>query len=151
MYPWWRFFWSTWGLMCVPNFAKIGGILKSISRNRDMGVFLTWYFMKTHKKGIYPKTSISPFYANFCLNRSICWDARLIWNWQVFCEYLYKGWTVYLFEIFSCFPKNRRILKCFDIFLEFERKGSFKKLKFSWFHCKKGYFFPKDFLKRVKF
>ncbi len=44
--------------------------------------------------------------------------------------------------------KNRGTLKGFDIFLDFEKNGSFKKLTFSWFHCKKGYFFPKDFLKR---
>ncbi len=81
-----------------------------------------------------------------------CWDARLIWNWQVvfasdklclYYEYvnIYTKVNSLLFEQFSCFLKNRAILKCFDFLFDL-KKGS------SWFYCKKGYIFSKYFLKR---
>ncbi len=62
---------------------------------------------------------------------------------------IYKYGEKSSFKHFSCFLKNRGPpLKGLTFFLDFEKKGSFKEFKFSWFHCKKGYVFAKNFLKR---
>ncbi len=61
---------------------------------------------------------------------------------------IYKYGDKSSFNDFSCFLKNSFFLKGFDFFLDFGKKGCLKALKLSWFHRKKGYFFPNNFLKR---
>ncbi len=103
------------------NFAKswYGGVSYLIFRENTKRVYI-----HTHP----PPTQC------LCSILSIYWDARLIWNWQVFlsvffctmqivfvlwiCEYLFiKRVNSLLFENLSCFLKFiRRILKGFDFF-----------------------------------
>ncbi len=51
-------------------------------------------------------------------------------------------------NFFLVFLKIGVFWKVLTFFLDFEKKGCFKELKISWFHLKKGYFFPNNFLKR---
>ncbi len=44
---------------------------------------------------------------------------------------IYKYCEKSSFKLFSCFLKNRGLLKGFDFFLDFEKKGCFKELKIS--------------------
>ncbi len=51
-------------------------------------------------------------------------------------------------NIFLVFLKIGVFSKVLTFFLDFEKKDCFQELKISWFHHKKGYFFPNTFLKR---
>ncbi len=128
------------GSKVFSKFLENMGILKPILRNCDLGWFLHNILWK-HKKGIYSNPAMSQLHlikANLYLNRSICWDAThlklacffITYKLSLYLEFviIYKKGEQLLFEHFSCFLKNRGILNCFDF------KGSFKKLKSSWFH-----------------
>ncbi len=148
-----------WTKVCF-KFHENRGILKPISRNCDMGVFFTWNFVKSPKKGY-----ILSFIVNgswlFSMNLWLCnipWcQKECFWNRsnrQINSLCIMNLWIFinmvksHQFKHFSCFLKNRGLLKGFDFFSWFRKKGLFKELKISWFHHKKGYFFSKNFLKR---
>ncbi len=138
------------------NFHKKRAILKPILQLTIWGCFLSDISWK-HTKRTYILTPSHQY-----LNQSIFWDAKLIWNWQAvlapdklslhyeFMNIHKKGWTVCYLKNFLAFLKIGLFWKFY--FSLFSKKGSFKKLKFSWFHQKKEYFFPKNILEKgVKF
>ncbi len=135
-----------WSKVCS-KFHENRGILKPISRNRYMGVFFTWNFVKPPKKGY-----ISTMYFEFS------WELLAIncFQWTCDCAIyndvrksvleivqtnklslyyelvnIYKYNEKSSFKHLSCFLKNRGLLKGFDFFLDFEKKDCFKELKIS--------------------
>ncbi len=151
-----------WSNVCS-KFHEIMGILKPISRNRDIGVFFTWNFVKPPKKWYI----LTPYF-------ELSWDRSAINYFQWTCDCViyndvrervfeivqtdklslyYELVNIYIygekssFKHFSCFLTNRGPLKCLSFFLDL-KKGCFIELKISWFHRKKGYFFVKEFLEK---
>ncbi len=140
-----------WSNVCS-KFHENRGILKPISRNRNMGVFFTWNFVKPPQKGYI----LTPYF-------ELSWDLSAInyFQWIWYCAIyndvkrsvfeivqtdklslcyelvnIYKYGEKSSFKHFSCFLKNMGPLKGFDFFLDFEKKACFKELKISWFHRK---------------
>ncbi len=65
-------------------------------------------------------------------------------NRQIVFVNIYKYGEKSSFKHFSCFLKNRGLLKSFDFFSWFKKK----RVKNVLFHRKKGYFSPNNFLKK---
>ncbi len=82
--------WWTLGSHVCLKFHKNRGILKPISWNCDMGIFLTWSVMKTNTQ-VYFDISQYISSVNFCVNWSICRDtshlklASFIMHETLFC------------------------------------------------------------------
>ncbi len=122
----WRLFVNLRCNVCTKFHGNMGYFLKPIYRNHNIGVFLTWYFVKTHKKGIYIPpplyNALAPILSQF------------LSKWVHFAEMLdsfesgnfffvplnlwifIKRVNSLLFEHISCFLKNRTILKGFIFF-----------------------------------
>ncbi len=117
------------------KFHKNRSILKLILLNRDIQT---------------PNVSAT-LYANFCLNQSIYWDARLIRNWPVFFV-PDKLVNSMLFENSFGFLKIGVFWKVFIFFFLISKKGFFKKVKIFLISLQKGVLFPsKISWKGVKF
>ncbi len=131
-----------WSNVCS-QFHENMGILKLISRNRDMGVFFTWNVVKPPKKGYI----LTPYFELF-------WDLSAInyFQWTWYCAIyndvrkrdfeivqtdklslyyelvnIYKFGEKVIIQFFSCFLKNRGPLKGFDFFSWFGKKKGFLK------------------------
>ncbi len=137
---------------------------KPISRNLDKGVFFTWNFVKPQKRGIFWKRILS--FLDIC-------QLSIVFNEHVNVQYTTMLERVFLeklkqtnclcimnFWIFINIVKSHHLNICLvflkigvfwkvlTFFLISKKKLCFKELKISWFHRKKGYFFPNNFLKR---
>ncbi len=118
------------------KFHKNRGIFKSILRNHDMGVFFTWNFVNPPKKEVYFELYTEWF--GIVFNEPVIVQYTMMLE-RVFLYYelvnIYKYVEELPFKHFSCFLKNKGLLKSFVFFfLISEKKGCFKELKISWFH-----------------
>ncbi len=137
------------------KFHENMGILKPISQNGNMVCFLPDILWK-HTKRVYMQ---SPLFLRSILNQSICWGARLIWTFllQTNCLSIINLWIFIKrvnslqFEKILAFLNIGLFWKVWILFLILRKKDPFKKLKFSWFHRKRGTFSPNISWKEVKF
>ncbi len=92
-FSWWLV-WNTWGSNVCSKFHENRGILKSILQIRNMGVFLTWYFTKSHQMSIHSKSPMSQLHFKPILVQIEaillrCWThifviVIVIWIWLFF-------------------------------------------------------------------